>query len=260
MKALAVRQAHRLGLQIGRSLRNDDVARIAARLWPVVTEKPLIRLGGDADGGYLVPDDLEGIAACFSPGVAATATFEEAMINRSIRCFLADASVDSPPIDSPMIVFDRKFLGVVNDADTTTLDSWVERKMPAGGEFVLQMDIEGAEWAVLLGASWEVLRSFRIVVVELHWLERLVDPVTARLFDACLARLGEHFHVVHAHVNNCEPLLDFGGVKLPKYLEVTYLRKDRAKVQSYATQFPHPLDHGNLPNIPDVILPKVFRH
>jgi hypothetical protein len=40
--------------------------------WP----KAMIRLGREADGGYLVPDDLSGIVACFSPGVDVIAAFE----------------------------------------------------------------------------------------------------------------------------------------------------------------------------------------
>ena len=34
-----------------------------------VYQTELIRLGSNNDGGYLVPNDLKGISACFSPGV-----------------------------------------------------------------------------------------------------------------------------------------------------------------------------------------------
>jgi hypothetical protein len=37
---------------------------------PIESGHPLVRLGGPKDGGYLVPDDLDGIAFCFSPGVS----------------------------------------------------------------------------------------------------------------------------------------------------------------------------------------------
>ena len=47
-------------------------------LKPVAINKRFIRLGANADGGYLLPDDLEGVAACFSPGVADCVKFEEA--------------------------------------------------------------------------------------------------------------------------------------------------------------------------------------
>ena len=44
---------------------------------PVKTEHELIRIGGSKDGGYLVPNDLSGIQACFSPGVSDLADFKK---------------------------------------------------------------------------------------------------------------------------------------------------------------------------------------
>ena len=50
------------------------------KLRPVKTKFNLIRIGGAKDGGYLLPADLDGIAACFSPGVADTANFETELL------------------------------------------------------------------------------------------------------------------------------------------------------------------------------------
>ena len=47
----------------------SDVLNLIQKLHPKKTIKPLIRMGPNGDGGYLIPDDLEGIEACFSPGV-----------------------------------------------------------------------------------------------------------------------------------------------------------------------------------------------
>src|ERR1700684_3718638 len=154
------------GISIGRHVDDVSIRDMIERLHPVVTDRDLIRLGGDADGGYLVPNDLDGIVACFSPGVGPVVSFEEALVERGIPCFLADASVTSPPILNQLIHFERKFLGVVNDDTTTTLDAWVRNYAPASGDLILQMDIEGAEWPVLLNVSDETLRRFRIIVIE----------------------------------------------------------------------------------------------
>ena len=51
----------------------------------------LIRLGNDGDGGYLVPDDLNGIEACFSPGVAGNVNFEKALALDPTGAFVPDA-------------------------------------------------------------------------------------------------------------------------------------------------------------------------
>jgi hypothetical protein len=159
-----------------------------------------------------------------------------------------------------LIAFEAKYLGVVNDAKTTTLADWVEAKALAGdGDLILQMDIEGHEWAVLLNAPEAVLRRFRIIVIELHGLARSYDYLVRMQMDAALARLGGLFHVVHAHPNNNIPMSRHGDLLIPDLLEVTYLRRDRAEALGPVTRFPHPLDRSNLPGVADQPLPACLR-
>jgi hypothetical protein len=71
-----------------------DVIETLSALWPVDTGHKLIRVGGELDGGYLVPDDLDGIVACFSPGVGGSASFEADLRKRSnIPIHLCDRDV-----------------------------------------------------------------------------------------------------------------------------------------------------------------------
>ena len=51
-------------------------------LRPQPSPVPLIRVGGNWDGAYLLPDDLKNIAACFSPGVSNTKRFEDELLDR----------------------------------------------------------------------------------------------------------------------------------------------------------------------------------
>jgi len=64
---------------------------------------------GDSDGGYLIPDDLENVEFCFSADVAFTADFENDLTTRGINCFLADYSVDAPPIQNHLFDFEKNF-------------------------------------------------------------------------------------------------------------------------------------------------------
>jgi hypothetical protein len=132
-------------LRLSKGSTREQISHFLATVRPVRTEHPLIRIGGAADGGYLVPDDLEGVSVCFSPGVAATCDFEEACARRGIRSFMADYSVDGPPTRSPLFHFEKKYLGAQNDEQFTTLESWIERNAPSGTDMLLQMDIEGGE-------------------------------------------------------------------------------------------------------------------
>jgi hypothetical protein len=83
-------------------------------LYPVKTNFELVRIGGNNDGGYLIPNDLEGITACFSPGVDVTASFEKDLLERGIKSHLADASVDGPPNGLEVASFTKKYLDGVN--------------------------------------------------------------------------------------------------------------------------------------------------
>ena len=140
----------------------SDLRRFLDTVRPQRTNHDLIRIGGESDGGYLVPNDLEGIEVCFSPGVAHTATFESELAARGLQCFMADYSVDESPIENPLFHFEKKYLGAVNDAVYMTLDSWVERKAAGEGDLILQMDIEGGEYSVLHSVSESVLQRFRL--------------------------------------------------------------------------------------------------
>ena len=55
----------------------DQLIALLQTLYPVKTKYELIRVGGNNDGGYLIPNDLHSIATCFSPGVDVTANFEK---------------------------------------------------------------------------------------------------------------------------------------------------------------------------------------
>lgn len=235
------------------------IANFLNQVRPVGTDTPLIRIGGDGDGGYLVPDDLEGIAACFSPGVGAVSTFEADMARRGIRTFLADYSVDGPAEHHPLFKFEKKYLGIVNDATHMTLDSWVENEGPFHGDLVLQMDIEGGEYDVLVDASNSVLARFRMMVIEFHRLDvQVADPASLAWLRRVFLKLSKHFEVVHIHPNNVVPPVMMRGLAIPPYVEFTFLRRDRVRNKVPAASYPHPLDRPNVPERPDVALPECW--
>lgn len=242
-------------LRLSKGATREEIARFLASVRPVRTEHALIRIGGEADGGYLVPDDLEGINVCFSPGVAGTCDFEEACAKRGISSFMADYSVDGPPSQNPLFHFEKKFLGARNDRIFTTLDSWISRNAADANDMLLQMDIEGSEYPVLLSSSRETLRRFRTIIVEFHSLELLADRSGLQLIDLAFAKLTGDFDIVHAHVNNCTSVLRYKSFDLPPVMEFTFHRKDRSMRRDAATEFPHRLDRGNLPGRRDTTLP-----
>ena len=238
----------------------DQFKELLKSLHPVKTKYPLIRVGGQGDGGYLLPDDLSGISVCFSPGVDVTASFEKDLVCRGILSHLADASVDGPPENFRMLSFEKKFLSGFNDDDHMTLEFWVRSKAPSNwwnGDLILQMDIEGSEYQTILATPIDILRRFRIIAMEIHNAECWFNnPIAWECVNTFFAKLLDDFLVVHNHPNNNCPFIEVDGILIPMTFELTLLRKDRAAPEGYCTQFPHPLDQPNVMNKDDRPLPK----
>lgn len=246
IESLALNVLSRVGRFPTRLTSKEEISTIIRRLWPIVAESGLVRLGPDGDGGYLVPNDLDDLAACFSPGVSAISGFEKDCADLGMQVFLADASVDAPALHHERFTFTKKFLGVTTNREFMTLDDWVSISLPqSNSDLMLQMDIEGYEYEALLNVSSNLLRRFRIIVVEFHSLDQLWNKpffgVASRVFE----RLLQTHSCVHIHPNNCHQPLNWRGLVLPYLAEFTFLRNDRIRTRSRATSFPHPLDSDN---------------
>lgn len=247
LKAAGVRLAGGLGLHAAPRTPRSSVQDLLKALRPLEPGIELVRLGPDGDGGYLVPDDLEGIRYAFSPGVSTESGFEAELADRGMQVFLADYSVAGPAVRHPRFAFDKRFVGCLTDERYITLDDWHAAKLGSDdSELLLQMDIEGAEYETLLAASPRLLAKFRIMVIEFHWLPQLWNEpffaVAARAFSKLLATHA----VVHIHPNNCCGSVKSAGLEIPRIAEFTLLRRDRLHGTRFRTTFPHPLDRPNV--------------
>ncbi len=246
--------------------RESKIVDTIKKMRPVSAGRDLIRIGGKEDGSYLVPNDLDGVSACFSPGVSAVATFEEDLAKQySIQSFLADYSVDTSPVDDDRITFEKKFLGTVNDGQSMRLQDWIERKMGGGGgnksgELILQMDIEGGEFGVLIDTPSETLRRFRIMIIEFHGMDMMFEKDVLGMIDGIFDKILRDFCVVHIHPNNCSPLFTVGNVAIPRVFEVTFYRRDRAVFDNAKLHFPHRLDRKNVSEKRALILPEIWQN
>ena len=257
IRPLVMRLGRRIVTHSGRwtvapATDRQSLVELLQRLHPVEPAQGLRRLGPSGDGGYLVPDDLEGIAACFSPGVGELSGFELDCVELGMRAHLADASVDSPAgdraperTDPANLDFIQSYIRAMPDDESITLEQWVNSlEGDEEGDLLLQIDIEGDEWGVFLGAPNAILERFRIIVVELHQLHRLFDAYSFPLLRLALEKILENHICVHIHPNNSSRTMSIAGVELPWAAEFTFLRRDRIDLARapFASRFPHPLD------------------
>jgi len=229
--------------------RRDPVQRLIGRLHPVAGGHKLIRLGPEGDGGYVIPDDLAGIEACFSPGVSSISGFEMECAERGMKVFLADKSVDGPACRHELFTFTKKFVGATTDDDFMTLDEWVTASLPEStSDLLLQIDVEGCEYEVFLSASDALLRRFRIIVVEFHFLDHLWSEHFFRIARPVFDKLLQTHACVHIHPNNSAGVLRKVGLAIPPIMEFTFYRRDRLVNPVPRSDFPCPLDRDNTPH------------
>jgi len=240
-----------LGLDLVRSSSRREFHKFFTLLQPYKTNIPLIRAGGNHDGGYLLPDDLSDLDAVYSPGVSESSDFEAFFLSQGLRCYLADNSVAAPPIQHKNISFERKHLGLWESEKEMSLEYWVSSNTPRASELLLQMDIEGSEWAVLTHAPDNILKQFRIIIVEFHDIQKVFNNEGLALATQVLEKMLRSFEVVHVHPNNGGGYIKFRGKQVPRVIEVTFIRKDRVTSRELITKFPHNLDSPNLPMLPD---------
>jgi hypothetical protein len=246
------RAEHRL-LDHGSDLASSgvEIADAIDLLAPRPCGLPLIRLGGAMDGGYLIPDDLNDIDACFSPGTNNFKRFEDELYQRwGIRSFMCDFSSDIEHFVTPLIegaqFFEKKWLDVYGGEDALDLNTWVAANAAPGRDLILQMDIEGAEYRNLIHATAETLIRFRIIVLEIHDLQNLRrHDYLYGVFRAALDKLNKTHVSVHAN-NACGEVQFFPGLAAPMAVEVTFLRRDRVKSYEQVITMPNRLDQLNV--------------
>jgi hypothetical protein len=244
---------------VTRQTKATDVLDLIRKLRPEDCGKQLIRIGAEGDGGYLIPDDLSGIEYCFSPGVSTKAYFEDHLASLGVQSFLADYSVDAPPVSRPEFTFDRKFVGASDQDHFFTLATWKDKYLTGySNDLLLQMDIEGFEYEVILSTPPELLDQFRIIVIEMHSLDKLFDRFAFGIISACFDKLLQYFHVVHVHPNNCCGSVTKGHVEIPRVVEFTFLNKRRVDQVEPARMLPHKLDRDNVVELAALPLPKCW--
>lgn len=219
---------------------------------------PLRRMGGDNDGGYLVPDCLEGLKFCFSPGVSDNSSFELECADLGMDVFLADASVVRAAETHERFTFIKKFIDSYSHDEFVSFREWFEASaVLPDTEGILQMDIEGFEYRVLSAIEPEMLKRFRVIVLEIHEVHLLWSKPFLDRFTDVFSRIGQDYACIHVHANNCHPVVKCQGITLPMTVEVTLLRKDYVAentAENHRFEFPHDLDQPNLAHKKDIKL------
>tara|TARA_B100000886_G_scaffold321153_1_gene263157 strand:- start:605 stop:1492 length:888 start_codon:yes stop_codon:yes gene_type:complete len=241
---------------------DEEIINAIYKTVPKGCNKELIRIGGTTDGAYLLPDDLDDVEACFSPGTSSCKNFEDDLAQKyNIKSFLADASIDKSKLDliTNLQFFQKKWIGDFDSQDTLSMKSWIDHSGYGNSKnLLLQMDIEGCEYQSLLSMPEKYLKKFKIIVIEFHDLERLEKTrFLNQIFDPVINKILNYFDCVHIHGNNNCGIINLANINIPKVIELTFYRKSCNKGERKKL-LPHPLDIKNVDDLPPIVLDKIW--
>jgi hypothetical protein len=224
-------------------------------LIPINNGHELIRIGGASDGGYLIPNDLLGVSACVSPGVAETMDFEKDIWEKfRIPSFMYDGSIEVPKNLGPGQKFFKKYVGPASTDIYISMGEILSKHLIRNeGDLIGQIDIESSEYFFLNSTSDADLKRFRILVIEFHEIDRWIHKkYYYEIIEPLFSRLFKNFDLVHLHPNNNGNVFKFKGKVIPKVLELTFHRKDRLIMNLGPAEIPHKLDHKNVDSKKDI--------
>jgi hypothetical protein len=232
------------------SVSETELKSLLKFLVPINNGHKLIRVGSDGDGGYLLPDDLNDIKYCFSPGAGAVWTFEQEIGSRfGIKSLICDGTIETFPSFEHLHSFTPMNVGPLREEKIIAFSDWVDEVGQGTEDLILQMDIEGGEYPILNSIDDKLLEKFRVIILELHDLHLLAIPSGFSIqYKTLVNKLTTNFDVVHLHPNYSGSVFFFKKIMLPKVVEITLHRKDRAITYS-EKELPHNLDSANDPKL-----------
>jgi hypothetical protein len=218
-----------VGFQIQRLAPKNQIQIALELLRPFELVEKLIRVGPMGDGGYVIPKFNGNVTALISPGCNGEWEFEKEIYKIfEIPSIVIDHD-DKKPIDfhDPHLYINA-WVGAVNDSTTRNLSRIISENLKPDDYFILQMDIEGMEYETFLSFEENVIKQARVIIVELHYLENLMNPSWLQYtFFPFIKKINATHQIVYLNGNTYCDLIEFAGMKWPRVLEVTaVLRHD----------------------------------
>jgi hypothetical protein len=227
LRILISRILYNFHYRLSKNINEELLLNFLNKIKPLPTRHKLIRLGSSGDGGYLVPDDLAGIYSCFTAGVGGNVDFEFELASKGIKCFMADYSVENPPLYHTNFIFKKSFIGSANYENYTKFEDWFKKNSDSK-DCILKIDIEGDEYNLLPSITEEDFLKMRIIIFEIHNFSNILNPLGFELIKLIFDKLQKNHKIVHVNANNISPPIKFSKkLVLHDQLEITLLRKDR---------------------------------
>lgn len=242
-------------LYIEKKTSKKDISRVLKKLLPYNIDQDLIRLGDQNDGGYLIPNDIEGIKKNYSAGIGNLSKFERDLQEKySIKSYMLDYNeIDLSLLPNESKFFKKK-ISITSSKEELSINDWLDNEK---GDLIFKMDIEGDEYLTLTSISEQNLKKIRILIIEIHDLRHLRNYFFFKSFEKIINKLNKNFFICHLHPNNASKVKNVGGFDIPDMLELTLIRKDRVKnFKGVFSNLPHQLDQKTVLKKKEIFIQK----
>ncbi|ECL6335037.1 TPA: hypothetical protein SE751_001198 [Campylobacter jejuni] len=196
-----------------------------------------IRVGGIGDGGYVMYNgegylnNFNGVA--LSLGVSEYSPWDLEMAEKGIKVIEYDGSIEKCPYEHKNIIFNKKFVGNINDKNTITLERIIKDNSLTKNNNILQCDIENCEWDMLENIDFEILNKyFSQIIFEFHGCNP-EEEQGVLLRTKILEKLNKYFIPIHLHFNNHGKIFYSNELFFSTSLEVTYIHKDILNIKNF---------------------------
>jgi len=225
------------------------------RPWQMISDTK-VRIGSDADGGYVMPSSSRRSNTVLSIGIGNEVSFDGELAALGARVIQFDHTIPHSPSDHPKIEFHRKGWGARDDGPFVSLASMVKMiDWSQARNAILKFDTEGAEWDCLETATRDDLNRFEVLTGEFHDFHKLVNRDHFDRVLAVFSKLCDSHRVIHMHANNAGGMIMLGGIPFPRLLELTFIRRSTTSFHGHSSEpIPGPLDRPNVPQMPDLYL------
>ena len=210
------------------------------------------RVGGHADGSYVVPIEILGKNSfLISGGIEDNNEFEIFVASRGITGIQIDNSISKPPKNHPNLKFLNATLGDIDKDGHVSLETLIN-KIPRNKQILLKIDIEGGEIEALGGLSTKNLKRIDCLVMELHNLGSITSK-NDKIYKLLNRLYKANLRSIFIQANNACLTYTLAGTLIPDNIEITYVKKHKTSKPNIAyIESIKKLTSSNKPNLSQI--------
>ena len=189
------------------------------------------RVGGKADGSYVVPIEiLDKNTYLLSGGIENNNKFEIFVASRGITGIQIDNSISKPPQNHSNLKFLNATLGDTDKPGHVSLETLMN-KVPKNKKILIKIDIDGGEIESLGSLSTKNLKRIDCLVMELHNLGSITSK-NDKIYNLLNRLHNANLRSIFIQANNACLTYTLSGTLIPDNIEITYVKKHKTSKPS----------------------------